>query len=120
MTTTKKQGRPKAINLGWVAKQKEYLSLTAKTLGDGSPNPAYRRLTREIKQAEKERARWDEFVAWVAANKGFSKTNQYPIRAAAGSIPVGDAFLRKNADGTSNYLLVDTAWNQYLAAQDAE
>ena len=102
---------PRRISERWLAKQREILSITAKTTNDGQPNPAHPSLATEIEEATAELKRWKEFEAWVRTAKGFV-LNAYPAKG----YEAGKVFVRKDpATKVLQVRPIADLWAEYSA-----
>lgn len=107
---------PKRISATWLRQRRGTLGCTAKTLGNGEPNPSYVNQAAELAEAEAEFARREAFEAWVKQTMG-AVLNQYPLRADKTYEP-GKVFLKKDKEtGRITFWTVEQCWEKYEAAQ---
>lgn len=104
---------PKRISERWISQKSTVLQHTAKTLGDGAPNPAYSDLKAEVSEATAELARWKKFEGWVKADLGMT-LNSYPLRTKSQTYEPGQVFLKKDkASGQTTVMTKNEAWEMY-------
>jgi hypothetical protein len=118
-TEAKLEGVPKRISERWLSQQRTALEHTAKTLGDGSPNPAYASLEAEVSEAAAELERWKAFEGWVKTDLGMT-LNAYPLRTKGQTYEPGHVFLKKDkATGRTEFLTKQAAWEKYVESRAA-
>lgn len=114
-SATMATSRPRRITEGDVERTRKALSVTAKTLDDGSPNPNHAELAEKLAAAEARYAAWGEFEEW-ANDLGYF-VNRYPAYKGGQTFDPGRAFYRKR---DRSVLSFDEAWALRQAGDEPE
>lgn len=105
---------PKRISQKWLQQKKTSLGYTRKVTEDGEVNPSYTELETEVREAEQELERWNNFESWVKTKLDMI-LNIYPLRTGKQTYEPSQVFLKKcKTTGQTTFMTRQQAWEEYL------